>query len=295
MHGCTEFDQLAPRRAIRPWIGALALAVLGGSGCNLVPRGQYERSRDYAMDLQRRLTEANQQIARLEEDQQRVEYDREQLAQQLGGQQEIQSILRERIDNLKRENDRMQHDLTGVVLNAGGSKAFSNSVITTVSGASAARFDLPGELTKSLTDLSRKQKDVAFDPAKRLIRIPNDVLFVDGGDQLRRDAQGILRQVSTQLSSQKASSLNLLIVGHAAPGTTIPRELLAQHPTDWHLAAHQAIAVQQYMEECGVSAARVGIISYGSHQPLVDGADEVAKRKNERLEIYLLPPELSLE
>jgi chemotaxis protein MotB len=182
-----------------------------------------------------------------------------------------------------------------VVLNAGGTKTFSNSIVTKVSGTTAARFDLPGELTKSLTDVSRKQKDVAFDPAKRMIRIPNDYLFVDGGDQLRKDAQSVLRQVSTQLNGQKASNLNLLIVGHAAPGTTIPRELLGQHPTDWHLAAHQAIAVQQYMEECGVSAARVGIISYGSHQPLVDGADDVARRKNERIEIYLLPPELSLE
>jgi flagellar motor protein MotB len=71
--------------------------------------------------------------------------------------------------------------------------------------------------------------------------------------------------------------------------------MLSIHPTDWHLAAHQAIAVEQCLEENRVAAARLGIVSYASNQPLVQGASAEARRVNARIEIFLLPPDPSSE
>lgn len=238
-----------------------------------------------------RLDRANQQVAQLENNLRKAREEASNLDKQLAGHKEIRSILEQRLDNLRQENDRLSEEIAGIVLQAGGTKSPSaRSVMTTVSGSAPAP-EIPASVTNSLKDLANKSGQFTYDPEKKMCRLPSSFLFEGGGDQVRSEAQGVLRQVVTILNADKAASLNVLVVGHTSPLTPIPKEMVAQHPTDWHLASHQAIAVQQFLEENGLSAARAGVISYGSHQPLVDGADDVARRKNERVEIYLTPPD----
>ncbi len=58
-------------------------------------------------------------------------------------------------------------------------------------------------------------------------------------------------------------------------------------------AAHQAISCAIYLEERGVKSDRLGITSYGSQQPLpnVVGNDDAARRKNARVEFWILQPD----
>ncbi len=106
------------------------------------------------------------------------------------------------------------------------------------------------------------------------------------GFHLRHGVWAALTTLGANVSSVARRRLNLLIVGHTAR-PTVGRELAAQHATDWHLAAHQAIAVEQTLEEHNVAPLRVGVVSYASQQPLQDGTSPA----NARVEIFLLPPD----
>jgi flagellar motor protein MotB len=146
-------------------------------------------------------------------------------------------------------------------------------------------------LTKKLDGYAKSHVGVTFDPVEKVVRFQSDTVFRDGGDRLRGDAQTALRELAAILNTQKAGQLNLLVVGHTGGGAVPDAALLVQHPTDWHLAAHQAIAVEQYLEESGLSPTRVGIISYADQQPLVPPKDDVARQKNARVEVFILPPD----
>lgn len=279
----------APARAAG-WCLAMFLC-----GCAGTQGRGFDRSRELSVDLQNQLDRANAQVARAEADFQKAQADLARLEQQLRGHQDVAQILEERVQNLRRENDRMAEELAGVVLSAGARKDSAKGVLTMVSSSTGVAYNLPVGVSKSLADWAAKSKEATYDPSKHVCRFSSDWLFVDDADRLRPDAEPALRQLASLLNDEKAAPLNLLIVGHTSALAPVRRDLLAIHPTDWHLAAHQAIAVQQFLEESGVSPTRIGVISYASHQPLVEGADDVARRKNARVEIYLLPPEISSE
>lgn len=276
---------------MRRFISLLFLVGAPIVGCSMVPQSQLDRSREYANDLRHQLDGAKGQISTLKDE---VAKDQQQIAKlesEINGHKEVQTVLEDRVKNLRAETSRWNEDVAGAVMNAGGAHGLSPGVLRTVSGSSTANFQLPASLVRSLTDLSSRDRRVVFDPTERVLRLTCDVLFTVG-DQPRPDAQSLVADLARLLNGSEAKSLNILIVGHTSTAPIRP-ELLSQHPTNWHLAAHQAIAVQESLEELGVSATRVGIISYAGYQPLVHGTDDVAKRRNERIEIYLLPPDPS--
>lgn len=286
------FVSLFRRTAVR---AACALCLVVAGGCQS-PRGDFAKpSSGLDSNLRGQLDRANRTIAQLESENKKARDDEGKLAQQLRGQGEVQQILEQRLENMRRENDRLTEEVAGLVLHAGGDRSAAKGMLQAVSGTAPSGFDLPKTVENALTDFANRHPGVAYDRGKRVCRVPSELLFVEGGDQVRSDAQPLLKQLASLLDSEPAAPLNLLIVGHTSALAPIRQDLLKLHPTDWHLAAHQAIAVQQALEEDGVSPTRVGIISYASHQPLVDGADEVARKKNERVEIFLLPPEISSE
>lgn len=268
----------------------LTLAVLLTTGCSMVPRTELQRSQDYASDLRYQLDSANSELAQLARRESDARAQADQLAQQLASQQQIQSIMEQRVANLRTENDRLHEEMTGVVMRASGDRP-TTSALMNVSDVNYVGFELPSDLIKKLDQFSKSHVGVTFDPVEKVVRFQSDTVFRDGGDRLRGDAQAALRELASILNSQKAGRLNLLVVGHTGGGVTPDTALLVQHPTDWHLAAHQAIAVEQYLEESGLSPTRAGIISYADQQPLVPPHDDVARQKNARVEIFILPPD----
>ena len=123
-----------------------------------------------------------------------------------------------------------------------------------------------------------------------MLRISSDDLFVKG-DELKPQGKQLLKEFANIANEPEAKKYNFLIVTHSPPGAGVPRDLVTTHPTPWHLTAHQAIAVEQSLEENGLSPTRVGIISYAGQQPLVEEKDPASQKKNARVEIYLTPPD----
>jgi chemotaxis protein MotB len=60
-----------------------------------------------------------------------------------------------------------------------------------------------------------------------------------------------------------------------------------QFPSNWELSASRAISVIQFLIERGVPANRLAATGFGEFQPLDPGHDEIANRRNRRIELKL--------
>jgi flagellar motor protein MotB len=205
---------------------------------------------------------------------------------------QVIAILEERVENLKRENDRLAGELRSMVGQAAAVPVRRELTTSRIGSTPAA---LPSDLERRLREIARKHRGAVWEPTERVLRLETDLFFLDGGDELRRETRALITDIADIMLDRAAREpeLNLQIVGHTSAETQVTAELRRLHPTDWHLAAHQALAVCSLLEERGVAPHRMGVSSFGSQQPLRQGAggDEVARRKNARVEIFVLPPD----
>jgi len=61
----------------------------------------------------------------------------------------------------------------------------------------------------------------------------------------------------------------------------------ARFPSNWELSSARAIAVVRHLIDRGVQANRLVAAGFGQYQPLDRGLDEIAKRRNRRIELKL--------
>lgn len=298
-------DAIRPKRPTAPSVGqrrrlsvasavaALALGVMVGcQGQSLRGPGLSDSS-DLRRDLTNQLSQVEQRF-----DQAKAELDQSlaqvgQLEKQLAGQKDVQSLLQQRVDNLLSENQQLHQELTAVVMNAvedGG----TSSILQNVSGSVRAPLEIPDGVVRSLQTLTDHRPGLSIEPSENVIRIASSQLFSQG-DEFRPSSREMLQELATILNSPEARRFNFLVVAHAPPGASVPKELVPLHPTTWHLTAHQAIAVEQFLEEAGLAPTRVGIVSYAGQQPLVGGEDEASRRTNARVEIFFTPPDPKAE
>ena len=214
-----------------------------------------------------------------------------QFQKQLEGQKDIQTLLQQRVDNLLRENQDLHQELTSVVMNAAGDADTATAhAIQNVSSTTRVGAAIPESVQKSLAALADHHSGVQFDAKEGVVRITSAELFTQG-DELRDTARSTLKELAGILSSKDADKFNYLIVAHAPPNASVPKDLVTLYPTVWHMTAHQAISIEQFLEEAGLSPIRVGIVSYAGQQPLVEGTDDASKRTNSRIEIFFTPPD----
>lgn len=116
----------------------------------------------------------------------------------------------------------------------------------------------------------------------------SEVLFSSGSAELN-DAGlqqlAALARTLTDISRRIPPELNwvLRVDGHTdkAPIRT------AQFPSNWELSAARAIAVTKYLISLGVPPERLAAAGFGEFQPLEDRDDEIARRRNRRIELKL--------
>jgi chemotaxis protein MotB len=88
-----------------------------------------------------------------------------------------------------------------------------------------------------------------------------------------------------QISREIPTGLNwvLRVDGHT---DRIPIKT-AQFPSNWELSAARAIAVVKFLIANGISPRRLVAAGFGEFQPLDPRSDEIARRRNRRIELKL--------
>ncbi len=58
-------------------------------------------------------------------------------------------------------------------------------------------------------------------------------------------------------------------------------------PSNWELSAGRAISVIRFLKDAGIPAARLAATGFGEYQPIDPAKDEIARRRNRRIELKL--------
>lgn len=150
---------------------------------------------------------------------------------------------------------------------------------------------LPPELAGALEKFATANSDmITFDEASGMVKFKSDLLFEKGSDVVAAQAAEPIKKLCEIVNSKDAEGFDITVAGHTDDIPIRKSETISQHPTNWHLSAHRAIAVEKLMEANGVKPTRISVRGFGEYRPLE--ANEAGKKgnpKNRRVEIYLVP------
>lgn len=128
-----------------------------------------------------------------------------------------------------------------------------------------------------------------YDELTGLNKFRSDVLFDLGSANLRPEALPVLREFADNLSSGTLDGSRVLIVGHTDDQSIVRPVTARNHPTNWHLSTDRANEVILQLEKFGVTPERMSAMGYSRFQPLEAGADDTARQRNRRVELYIVP------
>ena len=116
----------------------------------------------------------------------------------------------------------------------------------------------------------------------------SEVLFASGSAEIGIEGQAQLVQLAKtlkEISSKIPKDIDWImrIDGHT---DRIPIHT-AQFPSNWELSSARAISVVRLLIDQGIPADRLAAAGFGEYQPLDDQDDEIARRRNRRIELKL--------
>jgi chemotaxis protein MotB len=116
----------------------------------------------------------------------------------------------------------------------------------------------------------------------------SEVLFGAGADQLGDAGKAELAKFAQTLITiantiPREIPWVLRVDGH----TDVRPIATARFPSNWELSTARAVSVVKYLVEQGVPVTRLAATGFGEYQPLDVGNDEIAYRRNRRIELKL--------
>ncbi|MBN1844652.1 MAG: OmpA family protein [Sedimentisphaerales bacterium] len=208
--------------------------------------------------------------------------------------EEGQESERLRADRLKQEYDLMQQQQPywSKKLETLQAQLDAKNALIQQLSEQMGNVPLPPELNTALQDWARQAGPdvVEFDEKSGIVRFKSDLLFEKGEDKVQQEFQPRLEQLAQILQSPTAQGFDALIVGHTDDIPIEKPSTLAQHPTNWHLSAHRAIAVEKILAASGLVPTRIAVMGMGQYRPIVPNAPgNKGNPQNRRVEIYIVP------
>lgn len=116
----------------------------------------------------------------------------------------------------------------------------------------------------------------------------SEVLFGSGSAELGSEGRAQLAELARTLKEVSASFPDdidwiLRVDGH----TDVNPISTAQFASNWELSTARAISVVKYLISQGIPAYRLAATGFGEFQPIDEGRDEIAHRRNRRIELKL--------
>jgi chemotaxis protein MotB len=237
----------------------LLVVAVAMTGC--VAQGQadryrtlYRKSQEQIVDLQAQLEEARSRIKALKQAENRS------------------PEMERQLEELRQQRDRLQQALSDA----------KQQLQEARSGP-----ELGPELDSALAELARNNPELTYNPDKGMVKFQTDITFDLGSAQVSDNVQGTIQDLASVLNSGAAQPYGVRIVGHTDNVPIRKPSTKEKHPTNWHLSVHRAIAIEEVLENAGVSPQRMGVAGYGPYRPIVENGPNGAKQ-NRRVELYLV-------
>jgi len=243
------------RLALIPLTGVALIAL---AGC--VPQNQYD-------DLMTAYRAKEQQLLQMQNEFDTARANEEMLRKQLG--EAMASLAQIKDSGNRAEIEALQGRIADLMKQIGQTK-------------------LPAEVNQAIIELVSENPDLMeYDEKSGVIRFKSDVTFDSGSAKLSAKAQSVLARFAEILNSDRATDLEVRVVGHTDNVRIARKETLAQHPTNVHLSAHRAISVREALVKDGVGANRFMVAGYGEFRPIAENGRK-GNEENRRVEVFLV-------
>jgi len=153
---------------------------------------------------------------------------------------------------------------------------------------------LPPTLTNALTQFADANPNlVEFNAQTGVVKFKSDVTFASGDATLTETAKEAIGKFAQILNSPVARGYELMVAGHADNQPVTAGTAAKGHKDNWYLSAHRAISVAQALQKQGTQARRIGAVGYGDTRPVELGDTREARAKNRRVEVLILPTQVT--
>jgi chemotaxis protein MotB len=153
---------------------------------------------------------------------------------------------------------------------------------------------LPVALTNELTRFADQNPDlVAFDANSGIVKFKSDVTFNSGDAALTPAAKEVITRFAKILNSPAASGYELMVAGHADNQAVSAPTAARGHRDNWYLSAHRAISVAEALRSQGTNGRRLGVVGYADQRPVASNESREGKAANRRVEVLILPNQVS--
>jgi len=152
---------------------------------------------------------------------------------------------------------------------------------------------LPAALDKALREFARNNPDLLeYLPQYGMVKLKSDLTFMPGSVDIKRTSGDALRQFAKILNGAEAAKFNVYIAGHTDDMPIARDETRKNHPDNWYLSVHRAVAVQKVMAAAGVAPKRIGTLGFGEYHPVEANAPgKKGNVANRRVELWIVPPD----
>ncbi|MBN1125751.1 MAG: OmpA family protein [Sedimentisphaerales bacterium] len=147
---------------------------------------------------------------------------------------------------------------------------------------------LPPVLIEQLRQFAQTSDLVEFDEEKGMLKFKSDLLFAPGSAQVEAKAAESVKTLAGILGGGEGAQFDIIVVGHTDDQPI--KYSKAQHPTNWHLSVHRAVAVLQVLEKNGISSKRLSARGFGEFRPVAPNEPgNKGNPANRRVELYIVP------
>jgi len=148
---------------------------------------------------------------------------------------------------------------------------------------------LPSAVAAQLAQLAQRHPSLQFDPQLGVAKLDTDVMFDSGEAALKPQSAQVLADLGDILQTADARGMRILIVGHTDNQKIAGKETRQRFGDNWQLSTARAVAVADYLKKTGVEDRRMGVAGYGGQQPIAPNTTASDRRRNRRVEIFLVP------
>jgi chemotaxis protein MotB len=150
---------------------------------------------------------------------------------------------------------------------------------------------LPVELSTLLEDFAKQRPDlVTYDANRGIVKFKSDLLFELGSDKVTASATEAVKALCGILNSEEGKEFDIIVAGHTDDVRIAKAETRAQHPTNWYLSVHRALAVLNVMEDNNIAPTRLSARGFGEFRPIAENLPgKKGNPQNRRVEIYIVP------
>ncbi len=161
-------------------------------------------------------------------------------------------------------------------------------------GLGNGRARIPDDIRRQLVELSREHPSLQFDPITGISKLDTDILFDSGQTEVKPGAEDVLQGLVNVLESPEAGNLKVMVVGHTDDQQIAKKPGREKFPNNFALSTTRANAVAGLMVQEGLAPYRIGVAGFGAHQPIAPNITPQDRRKNRRVEIFVLDADVPI-